>query len=202
MKTYPSIQKLYGYSETVYAFDKLDGSNIRAEWNKKKGFHKFGSRRRLIDQNDEQLGEAVGLILAKYGDELSRIFTKEKQQQVICFFEFYGPKSFAGNHEDEEHTVTLFDVNFHKKGIMPPKDFLHLFGHLDIPKLLHHGNANKDFEKSVKESTLEGITFEGVVCKVQTKNHMNKCFKIKTEAWLEKLKAYCKGDEKLFKELA
>jgi hypothetical protein len=43
MKTYPSISRdIVG--QPIYAFDKLDGSNIRAEWSKKNGFHKFGSR--------------------------------------------------------------------------------------------------------------------------------------------------------------
>ena len=46
MKQYPSIpglkelEKLKG--RKIYVFDKIDGSNIRAEWNPKKGFYKFG----------------------------------------------------------------------------------------------------------------------------------------------------------------
>lgn len=202
MKTYPSIPKVSSYGETIYAFDKLDGSNIRAEWDKKKGFHKFGSRRRLIDSTDDQFGEAVELVKNKYEDDLSKILIKHKQQKAICFFEFYGPNSFAGNHMCESHCVTLFDVNLHKKGILAPKDFLKLFGDLDVAPLLYHGSMNKIFEEKVKSGELEGMTFEGVVCKVQCQHHMKKCFKIKTEAWLRKLKDYCKGDDKLFERLA
>ena len=44
MKQYPTIPKTI-QSIDIIAFDKLDGSNIRAEWNPKKGFYKFGSRK-------------------------------------------------------------------------------------------------------------------------------------------------------------
>lgn len=45
MKQYPTINywnKGY-FGESCYAFEKLDGSNIRAEWSKKQGWHKFGT---------------------------------------------------------------------------------------------------------------------------------------------------------------
>jgi len=57
MKEYPSIGKNV-VGEKIYAFDKLDGSQVRAEWNKKKKFYKFGTRTRLLDTNDEYWGEA------------------------------------------------------------------------------------------------------------------------------------------------
>lgn len=37
MKQYPSITTKFSKAKTI-AFDKLDGSNIRAEWSDKKGF--------------------------------------------------------------------------------------------------------------------------------------------------------------------
>ena len=43
MKGYPSIPREVQHSLNVYAFDKLDGSQIRAEWTQKNGFFKFGS---------------------------------------------------------------------------------------------------------------------------------------------------------------
>ena len=50
MKSYRSIPfaNKIPENETFYVFDKLDGSNIRAEWNPKKGFYKFGSRSQLL----------------------------------------------------------------------------------------------------------------------------------------------------------
>ena len=71
MKAYPTIEYKINGKIPVYAFDKLDGSNIRAEWTIKNGFHKFGSRRRLLDPNEEPLGEAVKLINGKFETESS-----------------------------------------------------------------------------------------------------------------------------------
>lgn len=45
MITYPSLDYYFDYPEIyIYAFDKLDGSNIRFEWSRKRGFYKFGTR--------------------------------------------------------------------------------------------------------------------------------------------------------------
>ena len=71
MKEYPSIlsaNDLLARSgdylgQSFVAFDKLDGSNIRAEWDRKRGWHRFGSRRRLLDASDPLLGQAIQLIL-------------------------------------------------------------------------------------------------------------------------------------------
>lgn len=55
MKQYPSINGQISYEFPVYVWDKLDGSNIRAEWSKKNGFYKFGTRERLLDSTDKVL---------------------------------------------------------------------------------------------------------------------------------------------------
>ena len=63
MKDYWSIPGWKGV-ELGYpcvAFDKPDGSNIRAEWSKKTGFYKYGSRNVLIDKSHPFLGEAIPL---------------------------------------------------------------------------------------------------------------------------------------------
>jgi len=44
MKSYPSIPGKHTNGIPLTVFDKLDGSNIRAEWSKKRGFYKFGTR--------------------------------------------------------------------------------------------------------------------------------------------------------------
>jgi len=61
MKSYPTISTKIKPTQ-IYAFDKIDGSNIRVEWSDKQGFYKFGSRNRLIDENTYRLGESVNLI--------------------------------------------------------------------------------------------------------------------------------------------
>jgi hypothetical protein len=126
--------------------------------------YKFGSRTVLIDEKSS-LGEAIGLIRNKYEKGLSKVFRDQRLERAICFFEFFGPNSFAGFHHPEPHDVVLIDVNPHKKGIDPPVDFICTYEHLGIPRCLYRGKANVPFEESVRNGTLEGMTFEGVVCK-------------------------------------
>jgi len=103
---------------------------------------------------------------------------------------------------EEKHDVTLFDVNVHKKGIMLPHDYLKMFGSLDIAKLLYYGNANSELIDKVQNRQLEGMTFEGIVCKgAYASPGLPLMFKIKSIDWVNKLKAYCSGNEQLFKQL-
>lgn len=211
MKEYPSITNVINMNYPIVAFDKLDGSNIRAEWNKKKGFWKFGSRHRLIGPDDPiysdetvPLKNAIPLIKMKYERDLHDILVKTRTEKAILFFEFYGPTSAFGRHNpNEEQTVTLIDVNLFKKGIMPPREFIKMFGHLDIPAVLHDGKANQPFVISVENSELKGMTLEGVVCKgpFEQKSGGPVMFKIKSKKWLDKLRNYCAGNETLFDKL-
>jgi hypothetical protein len=201
MKQYPSISKQF-VDIPIIAFDKLDGSNIRSEWNKKNGFHKFGSRTRLLDPNEKPLGEAVSLIKSKYEKDLSNLFIKQRYEKVICFFEFFGEHSSFGQHLEEPHDVVLFDIDVYKKSLLLPRDFIKLVGHLDIPKVLYEGKANIPFQESVYGSTLDGMSFEGVVCKGEyDKFKMPTMFKIKSNEWLSKLKCYCGDNLELFDKL-
>lgn len=59
MKYYPSITKEIRHDIYIYAFDKLDGSNIRAEWNSKRGFYKFGTRNQLMDEKTDPWGQSI-----------------------------------------------------------------------------------------------------------------------------------------------
>ena len=158
----------------------------------------------MIDENDRHFGRAVLLIKALYAPKMPKIFMSQRwHKNVICFFEFHGPSSFAGQHmRKEKHTVTLFDVSVHKQGFLPPKDFIKLFEDLGIPKVLYRGRANKTFIDSVRNNTLPGMTLEGVVCKApnpkKKKTGKPVMFKIKSLAWLDKLKNFCGEDAKKF----
>lgn len=201
MKSYPSIPKDVRQDLYIYAFDKLDGSNMRAEWNSKKGFYKFGTRTQLIDENTKPFNIAIPMIKEKYEKDLSLIFEEQKWRDALCFFELWGPSSFAGNHNFEEKMdVTLLDVNPYKEGILPPADFLKHFGHLDIPGVLYKGEVNAELFDAVKQGSLKGMTMEGVVCK-GSDDGKTVMFKIKNRTWLNKLKDFCKGDESLFNRL-
>lgn len=204
MKSYPSITKDIRTDISIHAFDKKDGSQIRAEWSKKQAFYKFGTKNRMLGADDPIFGSAIDLVKKKYEKDLTSIFEKNKYQSVICFFEFYGENSFAGNHYPNDiHDVILFDVNPFKQGILDPKEFMYYFGHLDIPKELYFGKANNMFVDSVRNGSLPGMTFEGVVCKSKNdkKTKMPIMFKIKNKAWIDRLKDFCKEDKNLFNQL-
>lgn len=201
MEIYPSILK-QPLDIPIMALDKIDGSCIRAEWTRKNGFSKFGSRKRLLDETDPLLGEAIGLFKESHEDILSDIFRKARYERATAFLEFHGEHSFAGYHEDEPHKLTLFDLHVYKQGILPVGDFLKVMDdRVETPAILYFGKPNQDFLRSVKESTLEGMTFEGVVCKGEVKGKP-KSFKVKSQAWLDRLKTKCAGDEALFRTLA
>ena len=196
MKTYPTITTKFTKTNVI-TFDKLDGSNVRTEWTKKKGFHKFGSRHKLIDEGSI-LAKSIPLMKERE-EEMDKIFTKQNWERVVAFFEFYGMNSFAGSHEDEEHFVSLIDVSVYKKGMLEPEYFVDLFGHLS-PKVLHKGMLDENLVDSVKSGTLDGMTFEGVVCKYVGKKGVQ-MFKIKSRAWIDKLIIKCNGNMDLFRRL-
>lgn len=128
------------------------------------------------------------MIREKYEEDLSKIFYDNKFGKVLCFFEFWGENSFAGNHEEyEDHNVTLIDVNPYKKGILSPKVFIDLFGKLDVPNVIYYGRVSTSFIKSVRESKVSGVTHEGVVCKGMKKKRLV-MFKIKSKKWIERVK--------------
>jgi len=197
MKHYPSIEHwnedLLG--RRVFAFDKLDGSNFRAEWNRKRGWYKFGTKGQMIDEMNEQFGNAIPVFLNKYGDYLPRVFTNQHYKSIrsfVVFCEYLGQNSFAGKHVagDRMDTV-LFDVNPLTKGFVCPEDFIKDFGHLDIPRLVYSGIFTKEFIFNVKTGKYPSLT-EGVVVKGINKKDKGKdqvwMVKIKTNQWLEKLK--------------
>ena len=198
LKTYPSISYATECRLPIVAFDKLDGSNIRAEWTKKRGWAKFGTRHRLLDESDPIFGQAPKLVADKYGESLGKALREAGYDRAMCFFELWGPSSFAGMHDLKERLdVTLFDVAPFSQGILMPDRFLKLFGHLDHARVLYQGPCTPDFIEQVRSSALPGMTFEGVVCKAinDKKTKMPVMFKQKSRAWLDRLHAYC-GDNK------
>ena len=204
MKTYWQIE---GPTRTApktpcIAFDKLDGSNLRFEWSKKKGWWKFGTRRRLFDINDPEFGQAIPIFMEKYSETLPLVFenkTYRKPEKVIVFCEFYGPNSFAGFHDYEQMTVTMIDVSIHRKGIVLPRQFVNDFGHLDIPKVIFEGNFGTEFISQVragKYDVCEGVVAKGVLEGRKNAQHGLWMRKVKTQWWLDELKKRAMKDEK------
>ena len=208
MKHYPHIEywNKCKFGDTVWGFDKLDGSNIRAEWSKKRGFYKFGTKQQMIDESHPQFGEAVTLFLNKYNEGLSKIFTDNKDYKnilsFVTFAEYFGENSFAGYHVPEDKKdIVLFDVSKYKKGWVKPKDFINDFGHLGIPELVYYGNFNKKLIRDVKEGEFD--VKEGIIVKGLRRTKGDELVwlgKIKTNKWLDRLKGQF-GEKYLLKEV-
>lgn len=202
MKQYPSISTNILSNVEVHVFDKIDGSNIRAEWNLKRGFYKFGSRKQLINE-DHFLAKSIALINAQQ-EKLVEAARSLGITQGTFFFEFHGENSFAGQHDEaDEHRCTLIDVDVYKKGFVSPADFVKAFGSVvETPALLHTGQITKELEDKIRNGTMPGMTFEGVVCKAPAFSRWGApiLFKIKSNLWIEKVKAYHK-DPKVLAEI-
>jgi len=198
VQQYPSFDAKHR-SGVYYFFDKLDGSNVRAEWSRKRakkepetfGFYKFGKRHGLLDGLTQHLEKAKPLILEKYAALLCEIFMQKRLTKATAFFEFHGPSSNFGWHADEEHTVTLIDVHIYKQGFMDPGDFVDWFQYIDHAPVLHHGYLSEVIER-IKDGTLPGMTYEGVVGKGKpgSTGKIN-MFKVKSEAWYAELRSRC-----------
>lgn len=210
MKTYWDIQGPSKAPQTYcIAFDKLDGSNLRFEWNKKTGWHKFGTRQLMFDQTDPNWSLAIPIFMEKYAEPIEKVL-KSKQfravEKVTAFCEFYGPNSFAGWHDFTDMTLTLFDVEIYKKGFVLPRDFIKFFGHLDIPKVIYEGNFGRQLIDDVKEGKYP-VTSEGVVCKgivhgkKKSDQHGLWMAKIKTKKWMAELRKRYTESEMFRKQL-
>ena len=202
MKTYPSINNKIIYNKYTYVFDKLDGSNLRFEWSKKKGFHRFGSRRKLIVPKTPILGEAISLFLDTMSEELINRFKDKKYEKVTVFAEYYGDNSFSGQHLDtDDMKLSLIDIAPYKKGILNPDEFLQFTEGIDRAKLLFEGFLSEKDVLSIKSGNLEGMTFEGVICKIKDLKKGPVMFKVKNKEWLDKLFYKCNGNTELFDKL-
>jgi hypothetical protein len=193
MKSYPSILNATGKNfiemQNVYVFDKLDGSNLRFEWNRKSGWYKYGTRTRLFDASDPDFGIAISIFNETLSEGLTKIAKDNRWESFVVFAEFWGENSFAGKHDplDKKH-LTLIDAAPYKKGIIGPKHFLQIFSSLPIPTFIGCMNWNKSLIERVKLGEMKGITFEGVVGKVG-EGHKLMMRKAKTQAWKDKVLA-------------
>lgn len=206
MKSYPSISTDVDFSVSYHMFDKLDGSNIRAEWSPKRGFYKFGSRTQLLTPDQKPLWPVVERIMS-LDNALGSALLKIKAERAVCFFEWHGPSSFAGRHIDspDDMDIALLDVSVYKKGLLLPGAVLALAKEAGVktPKLLHVGKIDQGFLDDIRQGRLSGVSFEGVIGKGpfdQTQGGPV-MFKHKSQAWYDRLKEFCAGDTQMFERL-
>lgn len=206
MKQYPSIKNSSkAPREACHVFVKYDGSNLRFEWSKRRGWYKFGTRTQMFDESHPTFGIAIPLFLEKYGDGFVRSFSHKDFRGVesfVIFAEFFGSNSIAGwhdsDHDADPKDLVPFDVVPHKKGLLSPGQFLDRFGHLGVAELARIGNLNESLIASVRESRFDEIDFrskrsiatsipEGVICKGGSGHDLWMC-KIKSNAYLQEIK--------------
>jgi hypothetical protein len=192
VKSYPSIPQNRGRTLREFAahvFDKLDGSNLRFEWDRKRGWHKFGTRTQMLDRAHPALGAAIDVFERTLAEPLARLATDQRWQELVAFAEFWGPRSLGGRHEpDDPKSLTLFDLSPHKKGILGPEEFLRLCGALPTPRYLGEFAWTGAFVERVRRGELPGVTLEGVVGKAGA-GHRLTMAKAKTQAWIDRILA-------------
>lgn len=186
MKHYPSIlgSAKAPLGKPCIAFYKYDGSNLRFEWNPKKGWHKFGTRNQLFDESDPTYGKAIRIFLDTMASEIeTRVLKKyKKPKRITAFAEYFGPNSFAGQHDpNDEMSLILFDVFIFQKGFISPRQFVKMFSDLDFTaKVVYDGNLNKQFIEDVRSGKYP--VYEGVIVKGD-----DFMIKIKTREYFQEL---------------
>jgi hypothetical protein len=161
---------------------------MRSEWNRKQGWYKHGKRNGLIDGSNPHLLQVPDLFMRTLADPLTKIAMDNKLTNLIVFYEFWGARSIAGLHfENDPKFLTLFDAVPNKQGFLGPQDFRKLFeDKVATARYLGTHNFTRGFVERVKNNELDGITFEGVVAKAGTKHHILRG-KAKTQVWIDKV---------------
>lgn len=191
--------------KSCIAFEKYDGTNLHWVWERELGWYGFGTRRDRFDldkQGIEQFNEAhpglepaAEIFLKDFANPLLTIFSEDPKYQssleITVFTEFFGSNSFAGRHKkDDPKQLILFDVEI-DTGLINPEEFVRDFHNLNIAKVVYRGKLTGRFKEDVREGKY-GVE-EGVVCKGVTGEGLW-MVKIKTYAYLEKLKQAFKDD--------
>lgn len=196
MDTYPSIpsrlpDKYFG--KEFYWFPKFDGQNFRAEWNKRRGWYKFGSRNDLVDRTNPYWKPVIELFMERYkvfGDNLAFNHTR-----AIAFFEYFGKNSFAGHHkEGDEMRFELIDIKKDKRGFDRPETYCNHLENDNVmvakysPELIEDVRIfNPETVDWSKHPVHIVCTFEGVVGKRMEGNQLI-MVKIKTDAWKQRVR--------------
>jgi len=183
------------------AFEKYDGTNLHWDWDRDFGWHSFGTRRdefNLTDagiaqfaQRHAHLRQCVEVFHSTLADGLDRIFCDVPAYGESCAFkaftEFLGPNSFAGLHkESDPKELRVFDVLAEPIGIIGPHQFVADFGHLPIARVVYQGKLTGKFTDDVRVGKYN--VAEGVVCKGGNGGDDLWMVKIKTHAYLARLK--------------
>ena len=128
MKPYPSITNIPAdfLGRACIAFEKLDGSNLRFLWNRRRGWCQFGTRHRVFTATDADFGPAIPRFLESLAQPVEEavLARHPRVEEFIVFCEYLGPHSFAGLHDparlgvpdNQPMRLVPFDLN----GVLVP----------------------------------------------------------------------------------
>jgi hypothetical protein len=183
------------------AFEKYDGTNLHWEWDRDFGWHSFGPRRGEFNLDEAgvaafhaehgHLFEVVSLFHDTLAVPLEEVLLTNEAYQpfhaVKVFAEFLGPSSFAGLHrEAEPKELRLFDIWLDGYGFVGPERFVRDFGHLNAARVVYRGKLTGQFIEDVRRGRFN--VPEGVVCKGGQGGEDVWMLKIKTLAYVDRLK--------------
>lgn len=200
MKQYPSIPNASFFRVRPFqasVFDKLDGQNIRAEYSRSRGFHKFGSRTQLIDDTHPDFAPAILHFRENLQDELERICRERKLQKMTVFAEWWGEHSLGGRHRmGDPLRLSVLDATCDNRGWVSPSDFRSTFeDRVATPAYLGEVLWDDAYVQRVLRGEVS-CTLEGVVGK-NLQGPVLTLAKAKTSVWLERIKSTYADGEKL-----
>lgn len=179
-----------------WAYEKLDGSNLSWPWERGAGFGPCTTRRGIeVRRSQPELGRALSLFKGQR-QRWDRLLARARpggkpimRARIYC--EFFGPLSFAGQHDRKDNNLRLVPVDVAlDEGPGPAlagsSVFAELFG-VDGPRVLGVG----PFSNALHEVG-DG---EGVVYKIESLVEgsfpiLTWIAKQKTESWLARLRDF------------
>jgi hypothetical protein len=199
----PGSSILSGQSRSLQcvAFEKYDGSNLHWQWERDFGWHAFGTRREVFQLTNpgiadftarhQHLAQAPAVFNETLAQPLASILEQHPLSQhhpaVKVFTEFCGPNSFAGlHHPDDPKTLWLLDVWFEDYGWLAPAQFVEDFAIPQRAQVVYRGKLSGQFAEDVRGGRYR--VAEGVVCKGGSGGSDVWMVKIKTDAYMQRLK--------------
>ena len=189
----PSGAKL----DKCVAFEKLDGTNLFWEWHREFGWTDFGTRSAsyplhpggMTDFAAKHPGlELAPELFADPSEALSHALNGHSEiQHAVAYSEFLGDRSFAGSHRaDDPKRLVFFDLFIVGSGFVNPWRFRELFAGVPTPAVVFEGKFTGKLTEDVRAGKYP--VAEGVVIKGGTGGADVWMAKVKTNAYLERLK--------------
>jgi hypothetical protein len=189
------------------AFEKYDGTNIHVVWRRDYGWESYGTRRDSflwmfsgIGQFEQAHPELKGV--AALWDPESKLdnyltINYPNAQEIIVFAEYFGVNSFAGQHKPaDQMQLVIFDIQVDGK-MLSPEELIEEFKDFNIANVVFKGKFTGQLFIDVRKGKYP--VNEGVVVKGIVDDQVYMC-KIKTEAYLDRLKTEFKDNWKEYWE--